>query len=184
MRMLPAPIALMMGVPAASPVWRAISAVTPPASDADGLSSGSWASEMPAWRRMSCDQIRLRRSARPLRAAMEDHPAALVVDAIASLGCDEMRMDDWGVDVLISASQKGLMVPPGMAFVWYSERVAAGEEITLTRHGEPVAVLVRPDSLRRRRAAAAYRQADLMISRARRETEVKMREGIIRPVDL
>lgn len=40
------------------------------------------------------------------------------------------------------------------------ERVAAGEEITLTRHGEPVAVLVRPDSLRRRRAAAAYRQAD------------------------
>lgn len=61
-----------------------------------------------------------------LRAAMGDHPAALVVDAIASLGCDEIRMDDWGVDVLISASQKGLMVPSGMAFVWYSERVAAG----------------------------------------------------------
>lgn len=61
-----------------------------------------------------------------LRAAMGDHPAALAVDAIASLGCEPMRMDDWGVDVLVSASQKGLMVPPGLAFVWYSDRVAAG----------------------------------------------------------
>lgn len=61
-----------------------------------------------------------------LRAAMGDHPAALAVDAIASLGCEPMRMDDWGVDVLVSASQKGLMVPAGLAFVWFSDRVAAG----------------------------------------------------------
>ena len=61
-----------------------------------------------------------------IRAAMGDHPAALAVDAIASLGCEEMRMDDWGIDVLVSASQKGLMVPPGLGFVWYSEKVAAG----------------------------------------------------------
>ena len=40
-----------------------------------------------------------------LKAAMGDHPALLVVDAIASMGCAEMRMDDWGVDVLIAASQ-------------------------------------------------------------------------------
>ncbi|MEE2859577.1 MAG: aminotransferase class V-fold PLP-dependent enzyme [Pseudomonadota bacterium] len=60
-----------------------------------------------------------------IRAAMGDHPALLVVDAIASLGCAPMRMDDWGVDVLISASQKGLMCPPGTAFVWFSERAAA-----------------------------------------------------------
>ena len=58
-----------------------------------------------------------------LRAAIGDHPALLAVDAIASLGCDELRMDDWGVDVLVSASQKGLMVPPGLAFVWFSDRV-------------------------------------------------------------
>jgi alanine-glyoxylate transaminase/serine-glyoxylate transaminase/serine-pyruvate transaminase len=50
------------------------------------------------------------------------HPALLCVDAIASLGCDEYRMDDWGVDVTVAASQKGLMTPPGMAFVWLSER--------------------------------------------------------------
>jgi len=50
------------------------------------------------------------------------HPALLAVDAIASLGCDEMRMDAWGVDVLVGASQKGLMLPPGLAFVWFSEK--------------------------------------------------------------
>ena len=61
-----------------------------------------------------------------VREAMGDHPAALAVDAIASLGCEPMHMDDWGVDVLVSASQKGLMVPPGLGFVWYSEKVAAG----------------------------------------------------------
>ena len=38
-------------------------------------------------------------------------------------------------------------------------RVAEGEEITLTRHGQPVAVLVRPDTLRHRRAAAAHKAA-------------------------
>lgn len=58
-----------------------------------------------------------------LRAVMDaaGHPALLAVDCIASLGCDEFRMDDWGVDVMVAASQKGLMTPPGMAFVWFSE---------------------------------------------------------------
>lgn len=60
-----------------------------------------------------------------IRAAMTDHPALLVVDAIASLGCAPMQMDDWGVDVLISASQKGLMCPPGTCFLWASQRAAA-----------------------------------------------------------
>ncbi|MGA1685389.1 MAG: pyridoxal-phosphate-dependent aminotransferase family protein, partial [Gemmobacter sp.] len=40
------------------------------------------------------------------------HPALLAVDCIASLGCDDFRMDDWGVDVMVAASQKGLMTPP------------------------------------------------------------------------
>ena len=59
-----------------------------------------------------------------VRAALDaaGHPALLAVDAIASLGCDEMRMDAWGVDVLIAASQKGLMLPPGLAFVWFSRK--------------------------------------------------------------
>lgn len=64
-----------------------------------------------------------RNDIRALRAALDaaGHPALLAVDCIASLGCDEYRMDDWGVDVTVAASQKGLMTPPGLAFVWFSE---------------------------------------------------------------
>lgn len=59
-----------------------------------------------------------------VRAAMDaaGHPAMLAVDAVASLGCDEFRMDDWGVDVMIAASQKGLMTPPGLCFIWFSDK--------------------------------------------------------------
>lgn len=62
-----------------------------------------------------------------LRQVIDDtgHPALLAVDCIASLGCDEYRMDDWGVDVTVAASQKGLMVPPGVGFVWFSEKARA-----------------------------------------------------------
>lgn len=67
-----------------------------------------------------------------LKAAIGDHPALLIVDAIAALGCAPMRMDDWGVDVLIAASQKGLMCPPGCAFVWFSDRAAARGPTALT----------------------------------------------------
>lgn len=67
-----------------------------------------------------------------IRKAMGDHPALLAVDAIASLGCEPMMMDDWGVDVLVSASQKGLMAPPGVSFVWFSERAKARPVTDLT----------------------------------------------------
>ncbi len=62
-----------------------------------------------------------------VRAAIDaaGHPALLAVDCIASLGCDRFEMAGWGVDVMVSASQKGLMVPPGMAFVWLSDKAAA-----------------------------------------------------------
>ncbi len=58
-----------------------------------------------------------------VRAAMDaaGHSALLAVDCVASLGCDEFRMDAWGVDVMLGASQKGLMCPPGMAFVWFND---------------------------------------------------------------
>lgn len=59
-----------------------------------------------------------------LRAVLDavGHPALLAVDCIASLGCDEYRMDDWGVDVTVAASQKGLMTPPGLGILWFSEK--------------------------------------------------------------
>ena len=44
------------------------------------------------------------------------HPALLMADVVASLGTVDFRMDDWGVDVAVAGSQKGLMTPPGLAF--------------------------------------------------------------------
>ncbi len=62
-----------------------------------------------------------------LRTAMDaaDHPALLMADCIASLGCDRFEMDAWGVDVMVAASQKGLMVPPGMGFVFFNDKAQA-----------------------------------------------------------
>ena len=62
-----------------------------------------------------------------VRRAMDaaGHPALLVVDCIATLACDDYRMDDWGVDVTVAACQKGLMTPPGLGFLWVSDRALA-----------------------------------------------------------
>lgn len=55
-----------------------------------------------------------------VRRAMDkaDHPALLMADCVASLGCEPFEMDAWGVDVTVAGSQKGLMVPPGLGMVW------------------------------------------------------------------
>jgi alanine-glyoxylate transaminase/serine-glyoxylate transaminase/serine-pyruvate transaminase len=50
------------------------------------------------------------------------HPALLLVDAVSSVGCIDYRHDEWGVDVTIAASQKGLMLPPGLAFLAISDK--------------------------------------------------------------
>ncbi|GHA60421.1 septum site-determining protein [Amylibacter ulvae] len=59
-----------------------------------------------------------------LRKAIDDanHPALFMVDCIASLGCEPHEMDQWGVDVMVSACQKGLMTPAGLAFVFFNEK--------------------------------------------------------------
>ena len=50
------------------------------------------------------------------------HPALLMVDTISSLGSVDYRHDDWGVDVTVGGSQKGLMLPPGLSFNAVSEK--------------------------------------------------------------
>lgn len=67
-----------------------------------------------------------------IRAAMDvaGHDALLMCDCIASLGCDEYYMDDWGVDITVSASQKGLMTPPGLGFVWFNDKANTVREKT------------------------------------------------------
>jgi alanine-glyoxylate transaminase / serine-glyoxylate transaminase / serine-pyruvate transaminase len=64
-----------------------------------------------------------------------DHPALLMVDCIASMGCDPFEMDAWRVDLALAASQKGLMTPPGMAFVWAGPRALAAHAAAGLRTG-------------------------------------------------
>ncbi|QEU96172.1 pyridoxal-phosphate-dependent aminotransferase family protein [Streptomyces kanamyceticus] len=62
-----------------------------------------------------------------IRAAIDtaDHPALLLVDTVSSLGSIEYRHDAWGVDVTVTGSQKGLMLPPGLSFNAVSEKALA-----------------------------------------------------------
>ncbi|MBO1081517.1 pyridoxal-phosphate-dependent aminotransferase family protein [Roseomonas haemaphysalidis] len=65
-----------------------------------------------------------------VRAAMDaaGHPALLLVDTISSLGSVEYKHDEWGVDVTISGSQKGLMLPPGLSFNAISDKALKAAE--------------------------------------------------------
>ena len=62
-----------------------------------------------------------------IRAAMDraKHPALLLVDTISSLGSIDYRHDEWGVDVTVGGSQKGLMLPPGLSFNALSPKALA-----------------------------------------------------------
>ncbi len=71
-----------------------------------------------------------------VRKAIDDagHPALLLVDTISSLGSMDYRHDEWGVDVTVSGSQKGLMLPPGLSFNAISAKaIKASETAKLTR---------------------------------------------------
>ena len=58
----------------------------------------------------------------------------ILVDAVSSLGCVDLRMDEWDLDVVFTGSQKGWMVPPGLAMIAASERAwEATERATLPR---------------------------------------------------
>ena len=62
------------------------------------------------------------------------HPALLMVDSISGLACADYRHDEWGVDVTISGSQKGLMLPPGISFNAVSPKaIAASQRATLPK---------------------------------------------------
>lgn len=50
------------------------------------------------------------------------HPALLLADVVSSLGCTDLRFDEWKLDVALTAAQKGLMLPPGMALLAVSEK--------------------------------------------------------------
>ncbi len=56
------------------------------------------------------------------------HPALLMVDTISSLGSIDYRHDEWGVDVTVACSQKGLMLPPGLGFNAISDKALAASK--------------------------------------------------------
>ena len=71
-----------------------------------------------------------------VRRILDDlgHPALLFVDGVSSIASIDFRMDAWGVDVAVSGSQKGFMMPTGLAIVCVSEKaLAAGETAALPR---------------------------------------------------
>lgn len=71
---------------------------------------------------------------RALATLIRTTDTLLAVDAVSALGADEVRMDEWGVDALVSCSQKGLMTPPGLAFLALGPRaLAAADSATLPR---------------------------------------------------
>ena len=60
---------------------------------------------------------------RRMAQIIREHSQALVcVDGITAVGAHELRFDEWGIDVCVTGSQKGLMIPPGLAFVALSDR--------------------------------------------------------------
>ncbi len=71
-----------------------------------------------------------------IREAMDavNHPALLMVDTISSLASIDFRMDEWGVDVTVGGSQKGLMLPPGLSFNAISKKaLAASRDARLSK---------------------------------------------------
>ncbi|HHE31775.1 MAG TPA: alanine--glyoxylate aminotransferase family protein [Chlorobaculum parvum] len=70
-----------------------------------------------------------------LCAAIREHSDALIlVDGITAIGAHEFHFDDWGADICITGSQKGLMMPPGLALVAISERA---RDVINNREGQP-----------------------------------------------
>lgn len=62
-----------------------------------------------------------------VRAALDatGHPALLFVDGVSSIGSMDFRFDEWGIDVAVTGSQKGFMLPPGLAITAFSEKAMA-----------------------------------------------------------
>jgi alanine-glyoxylate transaminase/serine-glyoxylate transaminase/serine-pyruvate transaminase len=70
-----------------------------------------------------------------VRKVMDDlgHPALLFVDGVSSIASIDFRMDEWGVDVAVSGSQKGFMLPPGLAILCVSEKALAARKEAKSR---------------------------------------------------
>ena len=63
-----------------------------------------------------------------IMSVIKEHGALSVVDGVTSVGAMDIKPDEWGIDILITGSQKGLMIPPGLSFLMASERAMKAYE--------------------------------------------------------
>jgi alanine-glyoxylate transaminase/serine-glyoxylate transaminase/serine-pyruvate transaminase len=70
-----------------------------------------------------------------VRALLDElgHPALLCVDGVSSIGCLDFRMDEWGIDLAVAGSQKGFMLPTGLALVGASQKALAARHTAQSR---------------------------------------------------
>ena len=112
-----------------------------------------------------------------VRRAMDEagHPALLIVDAVSSLGSIDFRFDEWGVDVALTGTQKGLMLPPGMAVLCVGPRaLARAEQVTTPRYFFDW----RPVLEEMRRGYFPYTPATLMLYGLREAVRMLQEEGL------
>ena len=71
----------------------------------------------------------------PLRRALDSvkHPALLFVDAVSALASIDFRMDEWAVDICVSGSQKGLMLPAGLGVICVSQKALEAAKTARSR---------------------------------------------------
>ena len=114
---------------------------------------------------------------RAIREAMRaaGHPALLLVDVVSALGSIDFRFDEWEVDVALTGTQKGLMLPPGMAILCASPRaIEASARCTAPRYFFDW----RPVLEDTRRGYFPYTPATLMLFGLRESLRMLMEEGL------
>ncbi len=65
-----------------------------------------------------------------IKEAMGDHPALIMVDAVSSLAALDLCMDEWGLDVVVSGSQKAFMIPPGLSFIAFNDKALNAHKLS------------------------------------------------------
>ena len=114
---------------------------------------------------------------RAIREAMRSagHPALLLVDVVSALGSLDFRFDEWEVDVALTGTQKGLMLPPGMAILCAGPRaIEAGARSTAPRYYFDW----RPVLEETRRGYFPYTPATLMLYGLREAVRMLLEEGL------
>jgi alanine-glyoxylate transaminase/serine-glyoxylate transaminase/serine-pyruvate transaminase len=103
------------------------------------------------------------------------HPALLLVDTVSSLGSIDFRFDEWGVDVAVTGSQKGLMLPPGMGILCAGPRaLSRSEQVRTPRYFFDW----RPIIAEMRRGYFPYTPATLMLYGLREALRMLQEEGL------